>query len=364
MKKKVIVGFICIVVIVTISVLLKPGKANNTKVIIESAVLLNDSDTTRVKRGDVANVIVFTGDLSPLNQSVISSEVDAMVKEVLVQEGQYVTRGQKLAILDDTDLAGAVSMQEALLASARARFLLDKNKLERQKSLLDQGFISKIAYDELQTNYQASLEAINQQQASLLRAKKQLSDTVIRAPFTGYLYQKSIDTGQLATKNGKLFSIASLDTLQIKAAIPSEKINRVKVGQKVSFSIETNPLFYSGTVTRINPVAEVGTRSYNIYIDFDNRSAKLKAGQFVKGQIVLDTLYNQTYVSYDAVRKLGNDSYILVITNGIVVRKPVKVLLTNRLINISAVSGVNESEVALLSNVLSIKPGDHAKIVN
>ncbi|MBX9734274.1 MAG: efflux RND transporter periplasmic adaptor subunit, partial [Chitinophagaceae bacterium] len=304
------------------------------------------------------------GDLSALNQAVISSEVDAIVKKVLVQEGQFVTQGQTLAILDDTDLVQAVSQQQALLSTAKARFELDKNKLEKQKALFDEGFISKIAYDELQTNYQLSREGINQQQALLAQAKKHLSDTIIKAPFTGYLFQKSIDNGQLATKNGKLFSIANLDNLQIKAAIPSDSINKIKVGQHVSFNVETKNETYSGEVIRINPVAELGTRSYYIYIDFNNKIARLKSGQFVKGQIILSSLPNTTYVSKDAIRSSDSGSYVLVLANGVVVKKSVNILLTNKLTNMSAISGVKAGDTLLLKNVLSIKPGDHAKIVN
>lgn len=342
----------------------KGYKTRHEKVIVDNSVLLNSADTVIVKLGTVNNEIAFTGDLSPLNQSVISSEVDAVVKQVLVQEGQLVTKGQTLAILDDSDLKQAVSLQRAVLSSARAKFELDKNKLDKQKGLFDQGFISKMAYDELKTNYQSSQEMINQQQASLERVKKQLSDTIIKAPFTGYIYQKNIDNGQLAAKNAKLFSIASLDRLQVKAAIPSDYINQIKVGQTISFGVETRADTFTGKITRINPVAELGTRSYYIYVEFDNRNAKLKAGQFIKGRITLATLGNTPSISRDVIRSFGDDTYVLVLVNNIVVKKPVKVLLSNKLANMVAISGVNPGDVVLYAAVLSVKPGDRAKIVD
>src|SRR5579863_1322730 len=342
----------------------KSCKAKHAVVAVDNAVLLNSADVTVVKLGTVDNAIAFTGDLSPLNQSVISSEVDAVVKQVMVQEGQFVNKGQVLAILDDTDLKQAVSQQQAVLSSAKAKFELDKNKLEKQKGLFDQGFISKIAYDELQTNYQSSQEMINQQQASLERAKKQLSDTTIKAPFTGYIYQKNIDNGQLAAKNGKLFSIASLDNLQVKAPIPSDYINQIKIGQIVSFGVETRTEVFSGKITRINPVAELGTRSYYIYVDFDNKKARLKAGQFVKGRITLATLNNTPSIIHDAIRGVADNNYVLILANNVVVKKPVKILLSNKLTNMVAISGVKPDDVVLLATVLSVKAWYRAKIFN
>ena len=93
----------------------------------ENVILLSFSDVVQVKRGFVDNVVAFTGDLSPLKQSVISPEVDAQVSQVLVNEAQFVTKGQTLVILDDTDLQAALNQQQALLSTAQAKFNLDKN---------------------------------------------------------------------------------------------------------------------------------------------------------------------------------------------------------------------------------------------
>lgn len=362
MKKKIIIG---IIVIILISIFIMRGCKTKPQVSAsDNVVLLNNADIAFVKSGTVDSVISFTGDLSPLNQSVISSEVDAIAKQILVQEGQFVTKGQVLAILDDTDLRQAVSQQQAVLSGARAKFDLDKKKLEKQKVLFEEGFISKIAYDELQANYQSSQELINQQQAALERAKKQLSDTVIRAPFTGYIYQKNIDNGQLASKNGKLFSIASLDNLQIKAAIPSDYINQIKVGQLISFRVETINSVFTGKISRINPIAELGTRSYFIYVDFDNKKAGLKAGQFIKGHIVLASLPDTLELVHDAIRGAGDAAYVLLLNKNTVVKKPVKILLSDKLTNMVAVSGLNSGDMVLLSTVLSVKAGDLVKIVN
>lgn len=362
MKKKVLIGIALLVMILLIVKLVKHKPVVISK--NPTAILLNSTDVLKVRDGSISNVIPFTGDLSPLNQATISSEVDAVALKVLVSEGEFVKKGQVLAILDSTDLAGALSQQEAVLSSVKAQFALDKNKLDRQKELYKQGFISKIAYDELQTNYEASLENINQQQAGLARAKKQLSEATIKAPFDGYIYQKNIDNGQLASKNGKLFAIASLDSLQLKAAIPSDSINQIKTGQTVTFTVETKDKPYMGQITRLNPVAETGTRSYFIYVNFDNRKYQLKAGQFVKGQVILSTLDNITYLPNDAIRHdENNNAFILALDHDKVVQKSVKILLSNRVMSISAISGVQAGDTVLAGNVLTVKAGDLVKIL-
>lgn len=327
--------------------------------------LLSSSDISKVKVGNFSNVISFTGDLSPLNQTIIASEIDAEVKEVKVSEGEFVKKNQVLAIIDDSSLQESVRAQSAILASKVATFQLNQKKLEQQKELYKEGFISKLAYEELTTNYQSSLEAINQGKAELEQSKKQLSYAVVRAPFAGFIYKKYTDNGQLASKNGKLFALANLNEMQIKTPIPSEQINQIKIGQDVSFTVETSSDTYHGNVTRINPVAIDDTRSFFVYINFNNDKFKLKSGQFVKGQINIKNLTNAISINNDAIRTNRDGSkYVLVLQDNKVISKPITILLTNNSLMRSAVNGLEAQDVLISSSIVSLKPDDLAKIVN
>lgn len=362
-KKKFIVT---LVILIIIGIVISITQHGNTSADVKPSKysLLNNSDVYKVKYGNFNNVIPFTGDLSPLNQTIIASEVNAEVLQVHVSEGEFVHKNQILATLDDSDLQESVRAQNAVVAAKEATFKLDQKKLLQQTELFKQGFISKIAYDELNTNYQASREAINQEKAVLKQTNKQLSYAVVRAPFSGYIYKKYTDNGQLASKNGKLFALASLNEMQIKTAIPSEQINKIKINQNVSFSVETSTNTYMGKVTLINPVAEVGTRSFFVYINFNNDNYKLKAGQFVKGQISITSLPNVNYVSNDVIRGASDSQYVLVLEKNKVVSKPIHVLLTNNTNNVSAISGLNINDIAISASIVNLKSGDLANIIN
>jgi RND family efflux transporter MFP subunit len=377
-KKKVIIAIGLILIIIAIAGFKHHNKvnaANQTKVVESSGLILNQSDVVTVKHGDVESALAFTGDLTSLTKVIISSEAPEEVKQVFVKEGQFVKKGQLLAILDDTDLVQNVSESRAKLEFAKSQFELDKVRLERNQDLYQQGFISKINYAELKNAYQGSLQLIKQQQATLQKLQRILANTKVVAPFSGNIYKKSIDIGQFATLGTPLFSIANLDMMQIIAAIPSDQINMITLNQPVNFKIESDDTVYQGKITRINPVAEAGTRSYSIYIDFNNTIYKLRAGQFVKGQIVTRRITNVDYVASTAVRKnitngvagAGSDSavtYVLAIENGVIVSKPVKILLTNTVAEISAVSGLKVGDVILGGNILTAKVLDKVKIMD
>lgn len=354
-----------LVTIVVLLIIIKVAtKVDQNKIAKSNVSLLNQADITTVKQESISAIVNFTGDLSPKAQTIISSEVDAKIVKVMVEEGQLVKAGQALAELDTLDLAQAVSQQEAQVATAKAKLDLDKQKMDKQEQLLKQGFISQIAFDELINNYEASLQNYKAQLAMLTRSKKQLADTHITAPFAGVIYQKSIEPGQLALKNTKLFALANLDTMEIKAAIPSDQINEVSLGQPVVFKVETDTHEYAGKVARINQVAVAGTRSYMVYIEFNNKNSVLKAGQFIKGQIVLKSLPNQSVVSCDALRNIANKQYVLVLKDGLIIQKQVGLILENQQSLSCAVSGLVAGEKVLAGNVLTVKVGDKVRIVD
>lgn len=354
-----------LVTIVVLLIIVKVAtKVEQNKIAKSNVSLLNQADITTVKQESISAIVNFTGDLSPKAQTIISSEVDAKIVKVMVEEGQLVKAGQALAELDTLDLAQAVSQQEAQVATAKAKLDLDKQKMDKQEQLLKQGFISQIAFDELINNYEASLQNYKAQLAMLTRSKKQLADTHITAPFAGVIYQKSIEPGQLALKNTKLFALANLDTMEIKAAIPSDQINEVSLGQPVVFKVETDTREYAGKVARINQVAVAGTRSYMVYIEFNNKNSVLKAGQFIKGQIVLKSLPNQSVVSCDALRNIANKQYVLVLKDGLIIQKQVGLILENQQSLSCAVSGLVAGEKVLAGNVLTVKAGDKVRVVD
>lgn len=325
------------------------------------AVLLSPSDITEVKVEDVEETIPYTGNLEPLEKVVISSQVSGLVSKVLVKAGDLVKKGQTLAIIDDSELKQNLLDQEASYLKSKSQLSLEENKLQKQKALYDKGFISKIGYAELENSYKSALEAYHQELAKLNIQKQKLAYSNVKAPFNGYIYQKNIELGQFLSTNSNLFAIANLDFLQLIATIPNNEINRIKVGQKATFKVEGESAVYKGYVNRINPVAVNGTSSYEVYINFDNRHAFLKAGQFVKGQIAIGGLNQVSSISTDAIH-LTESPYVLVVVDNKVVAKPINILLQNKFNNISAISGLNPYDKVILEQVVGVKAGDTINI--
>ncbi|POZ62221.1 efflux RND transporter periplasmic adaptor subunit [Chromobacterium alticapitis] len=319
---------------------------------------LSGADVAQAEVRPLAATVPFTGSLNALSSSVVSSEVDASVREVRVREGEAVRQGQVLAVLDTEALGQSVEEQSAQLDNSRARLKLAKVKLDKQRELLGKGFISQIAFDELESDFRVREGELRAQAAQLARAKRSLADARVKAPIDGVVYERKINPGEVASRNMKLFSVANLSTLEIAATVPSRLVGQVKAGMAASFNVDGGGQPSRGEVVRINPVAIPGTRSFTLYVRVQNPDGRLKVGQFAKGGVVLREVKDKVVVPYAAVRDIDGKPWVMVAEKGKLAQKPVTVALRADAERLVAVDGIAPGARVVVGELLGSKAGD------
>lgn len=323
---------------------------------------LSAEDVLVVRAGTVIDSLPFTGTLNALVSSVVGSEVEGKVLEVRVREGERVKQGQLLARIDDQVALQAVSEQEAQFANTQSRLQLARVKLEKQRELFQKGFISKLAFDELASDFDVKAGDLKAQHSQLTRARKTLADSVLRAPIDGVVYERKINPGEQVQRNASLFSIADLSLLEITATIPSQLVGRIKLGMQGQFHTEGDSRSYSGRVVRLNPVALSGTRSFAVFLRVDNHDGALRAGQFVQGGIALSQDNQHCVLPLTAVRDPDGQPWVMTAEQGRLVRRPVRIHLRSEVQRQVAVDGVNPGQTVLVGSLLGLKPGDAVRL--
>ena len=129
-------------------------------------------DLVAVQSGNSVQKTAFTGTIRAVNQSSIQAQVSATATSVNAQVGQSVNKGQVLVRLNNQDNAARLAQARANLASTQAQANQARTMMQRKKRLLDQGFISKVEYEQSQVGYQAQLENVRAQQANVDIAQK------------------------------------------------------------------------------------------------------------------------------------------------------------------------------------------------
>lgn len=271
------------------------------------------SDVFTVQPTAVQAVLPLTGSLSALQQAAVRAKVSGELSQVLVREGESVKQGQVIARLDTTEYDARVAQANGQMLAARGEYDKARQVMARNRDLVARGFISKTAFENYEANTavaKANLDAAN---GGLAVARKALADTVIYAPFDGMVAVRSAEPGEKVSPDAKLFDIVNLARLELAAAIPLAEASRIHIGQTVELQAEGQDTTITGALERINPAATEGTRSIMVYVSVANPDGRLRAGQFVKGGLVLERRAQVLAVPAIAVRSEGERHFVYAI---------------------------------------------------
>ncbi|MDK1684094.1 efflux RND transporter periplasmic adaptor subunit [Acinetobacter terrestris] len=274
---------------------------------------LIQQDLVLVKNGVSVAKTAFTGTLRAVNQSSIQAQVTATATTVNAQVGQAVSKGQVLVRLNNQDNAARLAQAQANLSSTQAQATLAKNMMQRKSRLLNQGFISKVEYEQAAVDYQAQLENVRAQQANVNIAQKADRDGTILSPISGVITKREVESGQTVAAGQTLFEIVDPDHLEIQAKLPSDMQAALKVGQRIEYSIQGNPAQLTAVLTRISPIADPASRQIEFFARPNETINSLSIGSFVEGSILSSTQINGQLIPLDVIQNLKEKPYVWVI---------------------------------------------------
>jgi RND family efflux transporter MFP subunit len=254
-------------------------------------LLLSQEDLLTVQSNALTSGPVITGSVQPERRADLRAEVQAVVLQVLKENGEPVKRGDVLVKLDETAIRDSLlSAQEAVRASSQA---LDQSgrQLERLKTLRASGMTSQQALDDAEVrrnNAQSDLSAARTRE---VLARQQLARTVVRAPFDGIVSDRKVSAGDTASLGKELLKVIDPTSMRFEGRVSADRISQVKVGQQVMFRINgygTQP--FAGTVKRIDPAANDVTRQVEVLVNFAEHSAQPRvAGLYAEGRVDAET---------------------------------------------------------------------------
>ncbi|MBV8658907.1 MAG: efflux RND transporter periplasmic adaptor subunit [Burkholderiales bacterium] len=336
-----------------------------SKAATPAAIELAASDVVTVTRGPIDQPIPLSGSLTPIRQSVLNAQVEAVVAEVFVRPGQVVKAGQLLARLDTRDLQDQLSGKAASLERSKAELALAEKNRTRSADLLKQHFISPNSHDATESSYAVAAAQVKADQAQFAIARKALDEANVRAPFSGVISERFVEPGTRVGFNEKLFGLVDLSELEYAADVPLAQLPQIKPGQAASVKVEGfGARKFMGVVERIAPVAQSGSRMVPVYVHIKNQDGALKGGMFVQGQVIVGHLDDANTLPLSAVRNLGaGQAFVLAVDQGKVVRHDVTLGLTNDLTKVATIrTGVQAGEPIVIAKVDSIKPGQAVKL--
>ncbi|GIU81361.1 MAG: hypothetical protein KatS3mg006_0425 [Pyrinomonadaceae bacterium] len=280
--------------------------------------------------------------------------------------------------------------------SIKAQLELAEKELKRAERLLESGDISRSAYDQRKSQrdvlatqladaranamvamkavesakaqVKAAKAAVEQARAAIVtlekqveQAKKNLSDTVVTAPISGYIAERVADLGEYVSPNSKIATIVRTAILRVRIDIPEREIGLVKVGQSVSVQTNSYPdKTFAGKIMRIAPSVNQTSRVLVVEAEVENGEGLLKPGQFASVRIAKDKPKTTVMIPTSAVRTEGNKTKVFVVKDGRAEERTVKLGIQNgNLIEVQ--QGVKEGEMIAVTNIERLFDG--AKVI-
>ena len=252
----------------------------------EAVMALTPIDLVRVQNIMLTRSLPIAGSLKAVNSAFVKARVAGELQGLTVREGDSVKAGQIIARVDAAEFQARVRQAQQQAESAKAQVDIAKRSFENNRSLVDQGFISKTALESslaslaaAQANYQAA-------QAGAEVAVKSLDDTVLRAPISGLIAQRLAQPGERIAVDGRVVEIVDLTRLELEASLSASDSLLVAVGQQAQLSIEGASRPLTAKVVRVNPSAVAGSRAVLAYLVLES-TAGLRQGLFAQGTLEL-----------------------------------------------------------------------------
>lgn len=247
-----------------------------------------------ITRGDIENVISSTGTLSAVGTVEVGTQVSGRLSDVFVDFNDQVRKGQVLALIDTTFLAGSVKDARANLMKAESQLSLVATQYDRSSDLFERGLVSEADFEDAEAQLASARASVLSAQASLDRAKTNLDYAVIRSPISGTVIERSVEPGQTVAASLSapvLFIIAEdLAKMEIHALVDESDIGQVELGQDVRFTVDA---YYDkefwGKVRqiRLQPQTVSNVVNYTVVVDAPNDEGLLLPGMTATADFLL-----------------------------------------------------------------------------
>jgi membrane fusion protein (multidrug efflux system) len=321
-------------------------------------------DVATVEPRVLSRSLPLSGSMSPIVQATVKSKVGGEVQQVLYREGQDVREGEVIARIDTRNLQAQYDRELAAVDKARADLELATLNRDKNRTLLEQKYISQNTYEATESAYAGNIANLKLAEAQLRLAKISLDDAVIRAPFSGTIARRLVQPGEKVSMDSEIVTLVDLKQMVLEAAVPAAEIPSVGIGQKARFTVGGfGAREFEGQVQRINPVTTEGSRSIAIYITVPNADRSLKGGMFAQGDLVLTSTQPVLSVGTRAVHEDSGVKYVYTLDDGKIARTPITLgaaLQGSAFVEVR--EGLSAGDRVIVANLGELKAGATALI--
>lgn len=336
-----------------------------------------------VQTQDVPVSIEAAGTVAALQSVDLRAQTTSTVREVLVKDGQMVSKGQVLFRFDDRTDRANLDKARAQLARDRASLADAERQLQRAQDLLRQNFVAQSAVDTALTTVEAQRALVQADEAAVQAAQVSVSFNELRAPLAGRAGLVNAMPGALVQANASaapLLNIAQLSPIGVSFVVPETQLQPLLAAVRPDAAGKTEPLevqvslpgaprgkskgvepLLTGRLGFVDNLVDANTGTIKARAEFDNAGQQLWPGQYVRVRLTLRTIRNAVVVPQAALILRGNERQLYVVgPDKTAVLKTVQ--LRYGFGDFAVVEGVEAGEQVVLEGKQNLRPGTPLKV--
>jgi len=280
-------------------------------------------ETVQIEKGTINSVVKIPGVLKPFEKVDIYPKMNGFVKEMYVDRGSTVRKGQVLMTLEAPEIAQQLQAAEGKLLQARENINSSRDRYYRLKAASKiPGSISELDLTNAQSKYQSD-SALEQSELANLNAIKVLQDyLVVKAPFDGIITERNVHPGALTGPNFKmdnkpLLILEDNNMLRLETFIPEVYSGSVDMNdKKISFTTEALPgQTFTAPLARTSHSLYDEYRSEAIEADVANTQGIFKPGMYVEASLKIKSPVTTMLVPSSCIVTTMEGKYVIAVEN-------------------------------------------------
>ena len=328
----------------------------------------------QVLQQDVPRYISGIGAVLSLHSVMIRPQIDGILTEIRVKEGQEVKAGDLLATLDDRSIKASLDQARAQLGQNQAQLQVALVDLKRYQLLSVDNGVSRQTLDQQQALVNQLKASAQGNQAAITAAQVQLSYTQIQSPVTGRVGIRTVDAGNFlrVSDSQGLFSVTQIDPIAVEFSLPQQQLpllhdlltakDPARVKAFIGNADSSGTPLGEGRLSLIDNQVSATTGTIKVKAQFDNPKQTLWPGQLVNVQIQSGLAKNALVVPPQVVQR-GLDNYFVYRVQADKV-ETVPVLLVYQDTVQSIITGVNPGDTLVSDGQSRLKPGSRVEILS
>jgi RND family efflux transporter MFP subunit len=300
--------------------------------------------------GPIASYYTATATLAAEREADILARASGVVQKLKVEEGDVVSEGQTLLVIDNAEYQYRLEQAQADRADLQARY-------DRLTSMKDKELVSTEEYETV-TNDLAAAKAAEGM------AALNLSYTKVTAPFAGRVVTRRVNEGQTVNVGTSLFVLSDFNPLLARVHVPSKEFNQLRPDQPVDLVLESSGTQLRGRIKLVSPTIDPSSGTIKVTVEINKYPEGVRPGDFAQVKIVTEQRNNSTLVPKIAlVNDRGEQVLFISQADTTCERRVVEVGFQDDS-NAEIMKGLNVGERVVVKGQRSLKHGSAIKVID